>query len=85
MMEDPPKIFMEEFTRHQSASIAQTQLSSHICGKKQSSFGAQANVSCFLDGYLRYNQIRICLQDQEKTIFTRLYGTFVRLGGYHLD
>ena len=31
---------------------------------------------CFLDGYSRYNQITIALEDQEKTIFTCLYGTF---------
>ena len=31
---------------------------------------------CFLDGYLRYNQIAIALEDQEKTTFTCPYGTF---------
>ena len=31
---------------------------------------------CFLDGYLGYNQIAITLEDQEKTIFTCLYGIF---------
>ena len=31
---------------------------------------------CFLDGYLGYNQIVISLKDQEKTIFTCLFGTF---------
>jgi len=30
----------------------------------------------FLYGYLRYNQITITLKDQEKTIFTFVYGTF---------
>ncbi|XP_070026112.1 uncharacterized protein [Nicotiana sylvestris] len=30
----------------------------------------------FLDGYLGYNQILIALEDQEKTTFTCLYGTF---------
>ncbi|XP_070049046.1 uncharacterized protein [Nicotiana tomentosiformis] len=32
---------------------------------------------CFLDGYSRYNQILIALEDQEKTTFTCPYGTFV--------
>ncbi|GJR09691.1 reverse transcriptase domain-containing protein [Tanacetum coccineum] len=32
---------------------------------------------CFLDGFLGYFQILIDLQDQEKTTFTCLYGTFV--------
>ena len=31
---------------------------------------------CFLDGYSRYNQISIALEDQEKTTFTCAYGTF---------
>ena len=31
---------------------------------------------CFLDGYSRYNQIAIALEDQEKTTFTCPYGTF---------
>lgn len=31
---------------------------------------------CFLDGYSGYNQITISLEDQEKTTFTCLYGTF---------
>ena len=31
---------------------------------------------CFLNGYSGYNQISIALEDQEKTIFTCLYGTF---------
>ena len=31
---------------------------------------------CFLDGYLGYNQITISPEDQEKTMFTCLYGTF---------
>ena len=30
----------------------------------------------FLDGYSRYNQIAISLEDQEKTTFTCPYGTF---------
>ena len=30
----------------------------------------------FLDGYSRYNQIAIALEDQEKTTFTCSYGTF---------
>ena len=30
----------------------------------------------FLDGYSRYNQITIALEDQEKTTFTCPYGTF---------
>ena len=30
----------------------------------------------FLDGYSRYNQIEIALEDQEKTTFTCLFGTF---------
>ena len=31
---------------------------------------------CFLDGYSRYNQIDIALEDQEKTTFTCPFGTF---------
>ena len=31
---------------------------------------------CFLDGYSRYNQIEIALEDQEKTTFTCPFGTF---------
>ena len=31
---------------------------------------------CFLDGYLRYNQILINLEDQEKTTFTCPHGTY---------
>ena len=31
---------------------------------------------CFLDGYLRNNQIVITLEDQEKTTFTCPYGTY---------
>ena len=31
---------------------------------------------CFLNGYSRYNKIAIALEDQEKTTFTRPYGTF---------
>ena len=31
---------------------------------------------CFLDGYSSYNQIVIVPEDQEKTTFTCLYGTF---------
>ena len=31
---------------------------------------------CFLDGYSGYNQITISLEDQEKSTFTRSYGTF---------
>ena len=31
---------------------------------------------CFLDGYSRYNQIEITLEDQEKTTFTYPFGTF---------
>ena len=31
---------------------------------------------CFLDGYSRYNQIAIAPEDQEKTTFTCLFGTF---------
>ena len=30
---------------------------------------------CFLDGYFRYNQISIALEDQEKTTFTCPYET----------
>ena len=30
----------------------------------------------FLDGYSGYNQIEIALEDQEKTTFTCLFGTF---------
>ena len=32
---------------------------------------------CFLDGYSRYNQIEIALEDQEKTTFTCPFGTFI--------
>ena len=31
---------------------------------------------CFLDGYSGYNQIAIASEDQEKTTFNCLYGTF---------
>ncbi|XP_058198456.1 uncharacterized protein LOC131313977 [Rhododendron vialii] len=31
---------------------------------------------CFLDGYSGYNQIEVALEDQEKTTFTCLFGTF---------
>ena len=31
---------------------------------------------CFLDGYLRYNQIVVDPKDQEKTPFTCLFGVF---------
>ena len=31
---------------------------------------------CVLDGYFDYNQIAIAIEDQEKTTFTCLYGTF---------
>ena len=31
---------------------------------------------CFLDGYSDYNQISIAPEDQDKTTFTCLYGTF---------
>ena len=31
---------------------------------------------CFLDGYSGYNQIPIAPEDQEKTTFTCLFGTF---------
>ena len=31
---------------------------------------------CFLDGYSRYNQIEIALEDQERTTFTCPFGTF---------
>ena len=31
---------------------------------------------CFLDGYSGYNQIKIALEDQEKTTFTYPFGTF---------
>ena len=31
---------------------------------------------CFLNGYSRYNQIEIALEDQEKTTFTCPFGTF---------
>ena len=31
---------------------------------------------CFLDGYSGYNQIPIATEDQEKTTFTCLFGTF---------
>ena len=37
---------------------------------------AEYSYYCFLDGYLRYNQIAIALKDQEKTTFTCPYGTF---------
>ena len=30
---------------------------------------------CFLDGYSGYNQIKIALEDQEKTMFTCPFGT----------
>lgn len=32
---------------------------------------------CFLDGYSGYNKIAIALEDQENTIFTCPYKTFV--------
>jgi hypothetical protein len=31
---------------------------------------------CFLNGYSGYNQIEIAFEDQEKTTFTCLFGTF---------
>ena len=31
---------------------------------------------CFLDGYSGYNQIPVAPEDQKKTTFTCLYGTF---------
>lgn len=31
---------------------------------------------CFLDGYSRYNQIIMCLEDQEKTTFTYSFSMF---------
>ncbi|CAA7407100.1 unnamed protein product [Spirodela intermedia] len=31
---------------------------------------------CFLDGYLKYNQVAIHLDDQEKTTFISLCGTY---------
>ena len=31
---------------------------------------------CFLDGYSRYFQIEIVVEDQEKTTFTRPFGTY---------
>jgi hypothetical protein len=31
---------------------------------------------CFLDGYSGYNQVPVDLEDQEKTTFTCLFGTF---------
>ncbi|XP_020203723.1 uncharacterized protein LOC109789228 [Cajanus cajan] len=31
---------------------------------------------CFLDGYSGYNQIMVDLEDQEKTVFTYLFGVF---------
>ena len=31
---------------------------------------------CFLDGFSRYNQIALALEDQEKTTFTCPYGSF---------
>ena len=31
---------------------------------------------CFLDGYSRYFQIEIVMEDQEKTTFTRPFGTY---------
>ena len=37
---------------------------------------AGRNYSCFLDGYLGYNQIVIHPDDQEKTTFTCPFGTF---------
>ena len=37
---------------------------------------AEYDYYCFLDGYSRYNQISIALEDQEKTTFTCPYGTF---------
>ena len=37
---------------------------------------AENEYFCFLDGYSRYNQITIALEDQEKTTFTCPYGTF---------
>nr|GEV59133.1 reverse transcriptase domain-containing protein [Tanacetum cinerariifolium] len=37
---------------------------------------AENEFCCFLDGFLGYFQIPIDPQDQEKTTFTRLYGTF---------
>ena len=38
----------------------------------------------FLDGYSRYNQVSIALEDQEKTTFTCPYGTLL-LERCHLD
>nr|XP_016509780.1 PREDICTED: RNA-directed DNA polymerase homolog [Nicotiana tabacum] len=37
---------------------------------------ARRSFYCFMDGYYRYNQINIALEDQEKTTFTCPYGTF---------
>ena len=37
---------------------------------------ARSNYLCFLDGYLGYNKIAIHPDDQEKTTFTCLFGTF---------
>ena len=37
---------------------------------------AGSNYFCFLDGYSGYNQIAIHLNNQEKTMFTCLFGTF---------
>ena len=37
---------------------------------------AGLNYFCFLDGYSSYNQIAIHPDDQEKTMFTCLFGTF---------
>ena len=34
------------------------------------------NLFSFLDGFSRYNQIQIALEDQEKTTFTCPWGTF---------
>ena len=31
---------------------------------------------CFLDGYSRYNQIEVALEDQDKTIFTCPFGMY---------
>ena len=37
---------------------------------------ARQEYYCFLDGYLGYNQIVIAPENQEKTTFTCLYGTY---------
>ena len=37
---------------------------------------ARHDFYCFLDGYSRYNQIEIALEDQEKTTFTCPFGMF---------